>query len=283
VYHTQNEARLLLLKDKLADLRMQGPQGGEAFRVVQGIFQQLVGIGEAITSKLNAFEETITTLTNNFDAVVHSINTQNELSSLKHLATQLTEDLPINGDLLHPVKKKKALTHDKTLPVKRNTSPSLRNMEVHEQEIVRRVGEYKTQIGLTSPHSSREESKQLEAERVKSLDLPSGKLVLWHRNRLRDSKLQEQSAPESNSQNDSTDLVAGEDMGPLLEVDVGQFTSPLEQGTRSKKKMGLVQGRLRTKFMCLLGMNNKPSLQLKNHGTRRKTLQKKNCFKELQF
>lgn len=310
-----------MLKGKLADLRMQGPLVGEAFRVVQDIFQQLVGIGEAITTKLDVFEGTINVLTENFDAVVQSVNSQNELHSLKQLAKQLTDELPIDTDILQPIKRKKALIHEKILAAKRNISPSLKKMahdtepHVHyrvppcnwcglhghrmrdcedlEKEIARRVREYKNQIGPTLPNSAREESenqKPLEAETVRSLDPPSGKLVLWHKNRFKDSmqsKMQGQSTGENDSlrQNDSTKLVAGEDMGSLTEVDVDQLTTLAEQSasTRTtKKKMSLVQRRLRTKLMYLLGMN-KPGPQLKNHGNRRKTLQEKKPCKELQF
>ncbi|KAG0621793.1 hypothetical protein M758_3G048800 [Ceratodon purpureus] len=321
VYRTKNEARLLMLKDKLADLRMQGPLVGEAFRVVQDIFQQLVGIGEAITSKLDVYEGTINALTENFDAVVQSVNSQNELQSLKQLADQLTNELPIDTDIIQPVKKKKALIHEKLLAAKRFISPSLkknmaldaephvqyrvppcnwcglyghrmRDCEDLETEIVRRVREYKNQIGMTIPNSSREESESHKQSEADTVDLPSGKFVLWHKNRFKDSmqsKMQEQGTGEGDSsqrQTDSTQLVAGEDMGSLTEADVDQLTTPTEQSastkTTTKKKMSLVQRRLRTKLMYLLGANN-TGPQPKNHGNRRKTHQKKKPCKEFKF
>lgn len=90
VHRTKNEARLLLLKDKLANLRMQGPVAGESFLVVQEIFQQLVGIGEAITSRLDVSEGTIDSLSEAIDAVVQSFDSE-ELHSLKQLANQLAD------------------------------------------------------------------------------------------------------------------------------------------------------------------------------------------------
>lgn len=91
MYRTKNEARLLLLKDKLAELRLQGPVAGESFLVVQEIFQQLVSIGEAITSRLDVFEGTIDSLSEAIDAVALSVDSQEELHSLKQLANQLAE------------------------------------------------------------------------------------------------------------------------------------------------------------------------------------------------
>lgn len=318
VYRTKNDARLLMLKDKLANLRMQGPQAEEAFRTVQEIFQQLVSVREAITTKLDAFEGTIATLTENFDVVVQSVNSQNDLHDLKQLAKQLLAESPIDTDTPLPVKKKRGPVYEKILAAERIISPTLRKMgldtqpHVHyrvppcnwcglhghrmrdcedlEKEIARRVREYKNQIGPTLPNSSREEprdNQQSETETAtSSLEVPSGKLVLWHKNRFREPLVQEQNTGECGSQrqNVCTELVAGDEMDhSLIEVDVDHLTTPMERSadsTTSRKKMSLVQRRLRTKFMYLLGMN-KPSPQVKNHVSRRKTVHKKKSCKEL--
>jgi hypothetical protein len=68
-----------------------GPVAGESFLVVQEIFQQFVGIGEVITSRLDVFEGTIDSLSEAIDAVVLSVESQKELHSLKQLASQLAE------------------------------------------------------------------------------------------------------------------------------------------------------------------------------------------------
>lgn len=91
VYRTKNEARLLLLKDKLADLRMQGSVAGESFLVVQDIFQQLVGIGQVTKFRLDVSEGTIDSLSEAIDAVVQSVYCQKDLHSLKQLANQSAE------------------------------------------------------------------------------------------------------------------------------------------------------------------------------------------------
>ena len=277
---------------------MEGPHAAEAFHVVQDIFQQLVGIGEAITSKLGVFEGTISRLTENFDAVVQCVNGQDEIHSLKQLGKQLAEESSIDVDVLHPIKKKKNPVHEKILAAKRNITSNLKKMgspdlEPHahirvppcnwcglhghrmrdcqdlEKEIARRVREYKNQIApYTVPSTARrEESKdQLES------DLQS--------------KTQEPSTEDGDSQrqNESTDqLVAGKEMSSLTGVDVDQRTTPTPQSTatttKKKIKMSIMQRRLRTNLLYLLGMD-KPSPQLKK---RRKLLQKENSCKDSLF
>jgi hypothetical protein len=123
VYRTKNEARLLLLKDKLAELRLQGPVAGESFLVVQEIFQQLVGIGEAITSRLDVFEGTIDSLSEAIDAVALSVDSQEELHSLKQLANQLAE---LRISRAQSLMRKKKAWKEKGFAARAHVLPSLR-------------------------------------------------------------------------------------------------------------------------------------------------------------
>nr|XP_024358457.1 uncharacterized protein LOC112273664 isoform X2 [Physcomitrium patens]PNR32941.1 hypothetical protein PHYPA_024884 [Physcomitrium patens] len=183
LYQSKNEARLLLLKNKLADIRMEGPLVEESYRVVQDIFQQLVGIGEAIERRLHGFEETINSLSENFDAAVQNVDSQQLLHSLKQISQQLVE---VQSGELQPItilkKEKKNI-----IPARKITSRKLdprsssriqyclppcnwcrqhghrmRDCEDLDKEIKRRVREYKNRMSPTSPKNSQEEPNHTE-------------------------------------------------------------------------------------------------------------------------
>lgn len=172
---------------------MQGPSQDEAYHVVQDLFQQLVGIGEAITSKLDVYERTMNTLSENFDVVVQSANGQNDLHSLKQLTKELAEESSTTEDGEVKIKKKKAVTLE-SLSKKMEPQPHvhyrvppcnwcglhghrMRECQDLEVEIARRVREYKLRMvpkveeplkSLVVEETVKVQEQQTEVKKVKA-------------------------------------------------------------------------------------------------------------------
>lgn len=263
----------------------------EAFRVVQDLFQQLVGIGEAITSRLDGFEAMMNALSANFDVVVESVNNQKELQSLKQLSKQLAEESLLTEDqqLMISFQSKKGLLREKSSPTagkSRSTSPYLKKMgycdaETHvhyrvppcnwcgvhghrmrecqdlEIEIARRVRESKLRISLPVPERSHGELKEqqqgsTEESTVRSVEEPYGKVVLWHKHQVHSNPATELGPPKQTRDSNAQPVVAKK-LELLPRGEDQQMTAKEKKGSKMSRKKRLVQRRFRTKLMYLLG------------------------------